>query len=115
MASGEKFENRPLGPTISFTYVSGRSFKYFQNRRESEDFQKDLHSRRRHRLRQKLAPHRSRRHAHSFNSFFPPRAVVNVLGHVDIGVSHIVPRHFRPDANAAHQAGVHGAEAPEID
>jgi hypothetical protein len=24
------------------------------------------------------------------------------------------PRHFRPDANAAHQAGVHGAKAPEI-
>src|SRR6266850_4884289 len=43
-----------------------------------------------------------------------PCAIVDILGHVCVGVSHIVPRYFRPDANAAHQAGVHGAKAPEI-
>jgi hypothetical protein len=98
--------SNPLSPTILF--------KYFRNRREPEDFQKDLHSRCRHRLLQKLAPHRSGSHTHRFNSFFPPCAVVDVLGHINIRVPHIVPRHFRPDAYAAHQAGVHGSEATEI-
>ena len=61
--------SNPLSPTISF--------KYFRNRRVIEDFQKDLHSRRRYGLRQKLAPDRRGSHAHSFNSLFPPGAVVN--------------------------------------
>jgi hypothetical protein len=96
--------------------LSPRPFQInnFQNRRECEDFQKDLHSRCRHRLRQKFAPHRSGSHAHSFNSFFPPCAIVDILRHVYVGVSHVVPRHFRPDASAAHRAGMHGAKAPEI-
>ena len=29
-------------------------------------------------------------------------------------MSHVVPRHFGPDANTAHQARVHGAKASEI-
>jgi hypothetical protein len=38
-------------PERSVTYVSERTFNNFQNCRESEGFQKDLHSRRRYRLR----------------------------------------------------------------
>ena len=92
------------GSEVQILYPRPILFNNFQNRRESEDFQKDLHSRRRYGLRQKLAPDRSGSHAHSFNSLFPPGAVVNILGHIHRRVSHVVPRHFRPDANTAHQA-----------
>jgi hypothetical protein len=101
-------------PVRSVTHVSGRAFNTFQNRREFEDFQKDLHSRCRNGLREEFTPHRRGSHAHSFNSFFPPCAVVDILGHVNVSVSHVVPRNFRPDANTAHQAEVHGAKAPKI-
>jgi len=40
-----------MSPERSVTYVSERTFNNFQNCRESEDFQKDLHSQRRYRLR----------------------------------------------------------------
>jgi len=80
-----------------------------------EDFQKDLHSRCRNGLCQKLAPDRSGSQTHSFHSLLPPSAVVNILSHVDSRVSHVVPRHFGPNANTAHQARVHGTETSEID
>ena len=44
---------------------------------------------------------------------FPPLAV-NILGHVDIRVTHAVPHNLRPCAFAQHMAGMHGAEASKI-
>src|SRR5450755_2282387 len=65
---------------------------------------KDLHWRKRFRCGHELPPYRGGSHAHGFNSLFPPRLVVDILGHVDCGMSHVVPRYLWPDANTAHQA-----------
>src|SRR6266436_5444159 len=45
---------------------------------------------------------------------FPPVLTVNILGHVDIRVTHVVPHHLRPCALAQPKAGMHGAESPKI-
>jgi hypothetical protein len=102
--------SNPLSPTISNQALA-------DTRRVGEKQglpQKDLHWRKRFLCGHELPPNRSGSHAHSFNSLFPPRLVVDILGHVDRGMSHVVPRYLWPDANTAHQAGVHGAEAPKV-
>src|SRR5215472_14802377 len=38
----------------------------------------------------------------------------NILGHVNIRVTHVVPHTLRPRAFAHHVAGMHGAEAPKV-
>jgi len=65
---------------------------------------KGLHCRRQWRRGHKLSPNAGGSHAHCFNSLFPPRLVVDILSHVNVGVSHVVPRHLRPNASTAHQA-----------
>lgn len=41
------------------------------------------------------------------HSLFPPALAVNILGHVDIRVTHVVPHNLRPCAFAPHMAGMH--------
>src|SRR6266851_5276528 len=48
------------------------------------------------------------------HSLFPPTLAVDVLGHVNIGVAHVVADYLRPCTLAQHQTGGHGAEAPKI-
>ncbi len=45
---------------------------------------------------------------------FPPVLTVNILGHVDIRVTHVVPHHLRPCAFVRHMAGMQDAEVPKI-
>ena len=48
------------------------------------------------------------------HSLFPSTLAANILGHVDIRVTHVVPHNLRPCAFAQHMAGMHGAEASKI-
>src|SRR6266851_9222342 len=48
------------------------------------------------------------------HSLFPPTLAVDVLGHVNVGVAHVVADYLRPCTLAQHQTGGHGAEAPKI-
>jgi hypothetical protein len=92
--------SNPLSPTISSQVL-------VDTRRVGEKQglpQKDLHWRRCFLCGHELPPYSSGSHAHGFNSLFPPRLVVDILGHIDCGMSHVVPRHLWPDANTAHQA-----------
>src|SRR2546422_6071392 len=101
----------PSGPK-SVTYVSGTfcylclgtDIKHLQLCPGIEGLQKGLHCRRHWRRGHKLSPNAGGSHAHCFNSLFPPRLVVDILSHVNVGVSHVVPRHLRPNASTAHQA-----------
>jgi len=54
------------------------------------------------------------RSSDSVHSLFPPALAVNVLGHVDICVAHVVPDDLRPCTLVQHEPGVHRAEAPKI-
>ena len=92
--------SNPLSPTISNQVLA-------DTRRVGEKQglpKKDLHWRKRFRCGHEFPPYSSGSHAHGFNSLFPPRLVVDILGHVDCGMSHVVPRYLWPDANTAHQA-----------
>ena len=44
----------------------------------------------------------------------PTRSCVNILGHGDIRVTHVVPPNLRPCAFAQPLAGMQGAEVPKI-
>ena len=92
--------SNPLSPTISNQVLA-------DTRRVGEKQglpKKDLHWRKLFLCGHELPPYSSGSHAHGFNSLFPPRLVVDILGHVDCGMSHVVPRYLWPDANTAHQA-----------
>jgi len=68
----------------------------------AEGLQKGLHWPRRLRRGHEFPPNSRGSHAHGFNSFFPPRLVVDILGHIDSRMSHVVSRHFRPNSHTAH-------------
>ena len=48
--------------------------------------------------RHELLPYSSSSHTHGLNSLFPPSLVVDVLGHVDCGMPHVVSRCRSRDA-----------------
>jgi hypothetical protein len=51
---------------------------------------------------------------HRLPTSSPPALAVNILGHVDIRVTYVVPPNLRPCALAQHTAGMHGAKAPKM-
>jgi hypothetical protein len=86
--------SNPLSPTISNQVLA-------DTRRVGEKQglpQKDLHWRKCFLCGHELPPYSSGSHAHGFDSLFPPRLVIDILGHVDCGMSHVVPRYLWPDA-----------------
>ncbi len=92
--------SNPLSPTISNQVLA-------DTRRVGEKQglpKKDLHWGKHFLRGHELPPYSSGSHAYGFNSLFPPRLVVDILGHVDCGMPHVVSSYLRPNANTAHQA-----------